>query len=184
VAQMRFSHDNVNWTSWEAYATSRSYTLPIEDGTKTVYVQFKDNAGLISQSYSDTIVLDMTTPTISIASPINGFEMNSSTIIVTWTGSDETLGLSRYEIRLDNTSWINVGTNTTHTFTGVGEGSHTIDVKATDKAGNTKQDGVSFTVNTSPPFRPNYIEAAAIIATIMIAALGTTVFLIKIRKKS
>jgi len=53
---MRFSNDNVAWSDWQTYAVSASWTLLPGDGTKTVYVQFKDGAGLVS-TFSDTIVL-------------------------------------------------------------------------------------------------------------------------------
>jgi hypothetical protein len=54
---MRFSNDNLTWSSWEAYATSKTWTLTPGDGTKTVYVKFADAAGIISPGYSDTILL-------------------------------------------------------------------------------------------------------------------------------
>ena len=57
VVQMQFSSDNVNWTAWEQFATSKPYTLPTGDGIKTVYVRVKDNAGLISEIASDSITL-------------------------------------------------------------------------------------------------------------------------------
>lgn len=62
VSQMRFSNDGVNWSEWEAYLTSKSWILSSGYGTKTVYVQFKDGAGNISSSYSDTMYLYPTTP--------------------------------------------------------------------------------------------------------------------------
>jgi hypothetical protein len=55
VVQMRFSHDGIEWSDWESYSTSKAWTLTKGDGTKTVYAQFKDNAGLISQSCEYTI---------------------------------------------------------------------------------------------------------------------------------
>jgi Tol biopolymer transport system component len=58
IAQMRFSNNETSWTSWETYTTSKNWTLPSGDGEKTVYVQFKDNGGWVSQSYSATILLD------------------------------------------------------------------------------------------------------------------------------
>ena len=112
VVQMRFSHDNVTWSSWEPYSTSKPWVLTTGDGRKTVYVQFRDNIGLISCSYLDTIVLDTTAPAILITSPSPGYEARLSTLTVTWAGSDEASGISHYEIRLDKGPWINVGTNT------------------------------------------------------------------------
>jgi Tol biopolymer transport system component len=58
IAQMRFSNNGTDWTSWETYTTSKNWTLPLGDGEKTVYTQFKDTAGWVSNSYSDTILLD------------------------------------------------------------------------------------------------------------------------------
>ena len=60
IAQMRFSNNGTDWTSWETYATSKNWTLPSGDGEKTVYVQFKDNAGWVSSNVSATILLDTT----------------------------------------------------------------------------------------------------------------------------
>lgn len=127
---------------------------------------------------------DITPPTISITSPINGSEIKSSTVTVSWTGSDAASGINYYEIRLDGGSWINVETSTSHTYTELGDGSHKFDIKVFDKFGNTKTDTVSFIVNTSPLFGPSYVEEAAITATIIIAVLGTAMYFLKIRKKT
>src|SRR5690606_32602654 len=50
VKEMRFSNNNSTWTSWESFATSRQYTLSSGEGTKTVWVQYRDYAGNISTS--------------------------------------------------------------------------------------------------------------------------------------
>lgn len=57
VAEMCFSNDNVTWSSWETYATPKNWTLADGFGLKTVFVQFKNGAGLNSSSYSDSIEL-------------------------------------------------------------------------------------------------------------------------------
>ncbi len=57
---MRFSNTGSSFSTAEAYATSKSWTLTTGAGTKTVYVQFKDAAGNWSASFTDTIVLDTT----------------------------------------------------------------------------------------------------------------------------
>jgi hypothetical protein len=56
--QMRFSNDNIVWSDWETYDTTKSWTLVDLDGLCTVYSQFSDNAENISDSISDTITLD------------------------------------------------------------------------------------------------------------------------------
>jgi len=65
VAKMRFSNDNITWSNWEAYSTSKAWALTAEDGAKTIYVQYKDNAGLTSPAMQDTITSDATRPSAS-----------------------------------------------------------------------------------------------------------------------
>ena len=46
LSQMQISNDGTFDTEpWEAYATSKAWTLDAGDGTKTVYVRFRDGAG-------------------------------------------------------------------------------------------------------------------------------------------
>ena len=52
--------------SWEAYATSKAFTLSSGDVLKTVYAKYKDSADNESDTYSSTITLDTTRPTIKI----------------------------------------------------------------------------------------------------------------------
>ncbi|MDB5056268.1 MAG: hypothetical protein JWM44_4318 [Bacilli bacterium] len=47
---------------WEAYQAVRAFTLSNGDGTKQVYVKFRDAAGNISESVSDSIILDTAAP--------------------------------------------------------------------------------------------------------------------------
>jgi parallel beta-helix repeat protein len=65
VCQVRYGNDDV-WDTeqWEDFSTTKTWTLTSGDGTKTVYYQIRDNAELISETYSDTIVLDETAPVI------------------------------------------------------------------------------------------------------------------------
>ena len=64
VAQMRFANDNSNWSSWEPYGGSKEWTLQSGDGIKSIFVQFMDNAGLIS-TYNCTITLETSTTSMS-----------------------------------------------------------------------------------------------------------------------
>jgi len=129
------------------------------------------------------ITVDITPPTISITSPINGSEIKSSNITVSWTGADTGSGINYYEIKVDDDQWIIAGKTTTHTFTGLNDGSHTINLRAYDKTGNTKQETVTFKI--SQPSRPNYLILEIIIAiTIIVAILGTAMYLLKSGNKS
>ncbi len=58
VSQMLIS-DSSTFTgaSWESYDTTKTWSLPSGDGSKTVYAKFKDNAGNESLVVNDTIIL-------------------------------------------------------------------------------------------------------------------------------
>ncbi|MEO7911315.1 MAG: hypothetical protein ABIV47_16850, partial [Roseiflexaceae bacterium] len=55
---MSFSNNGATWSSWQGYAPWRLWQLTSGDGMKTVHVRFKNNAGMISSTVSDTITLD------------------------------------------------------------------------------------------------------------------------------
>ena len=72
VSEMQLSNDNISYDPAVAYVTSKPWTLTIGDGTKTVYVKFKDAVGNWSAAATDTITLDTTAPQVTITSPSNG----------------------------------------------------------------------------------------------------------------
>lgn len=74
-----------SYASWQAYNTTRSWTLLTGQGTKTVYVQFRDGLGNASATFSDAILLDQTAPTVAII-PAGGLFTGS--VEVTLTGQD------------------------------------------------------------------------------------------------
>jgi hypothetical protein len=90
VTEMSFSDDGTSYGSYIAYSTVALYTVPTGDGTKAVYVRFKDAAGNVSAAVSDTILLDTAAP----AAP-TGFTVtraaNKKSAILQWnvvTASD------------------------------------------------------------------------------------------------
>jgi WD40 repeat protein len=70
VAEMRFSNDGRTWSDWEWFSSTRSnwdlarYGGSVNQmGPKTVYAQLRDRAGNVSQTFSATIRLTVTTLT-------------------------------------------------------------------------------------------------------------------------
>ncbi len=136
---------------WTQAGTSTNHTLTgLPDGTHTVYVKAVDNAGNAGTD-SVTFTVDTVAPAISITSPSDNAVLRSSDVSIKWTGSDITSGIDRYEIQIDGGSWTQAGTSTSHIFTGLSDGTHTVHVKAVDKAGNTATDSVTFTVDATEP---------------------------------
>ncbi|MBI4689198.1 MAG: hypothetical protein HY754_02855, partial [Nitrospirae bacterium] len=146
VYQMCISN-TTSCSSWENYTTSKSWTLSSGDGTKTVYIWFKDNLGYSNSSpYSDTIVFDTTAPTNGTLSATAG----DAQISLNWSGfSDATSGLSSYKVVYSTSSTaqpsscssgtsIYSGSNTSYTHSSLTKcATYYYRVCAVDNASNT-----------------------------------------------
>ena len=140
VYQVRYSNDDV-WDieAWEFPTVSKSWTLTSGDGIKTVYCQIKDNAGLVSSTYSDTITLSTTFPGVSIV--INNGDASTLSVSVTLalTYSDAS---GVYEVRYsnddvwDNENWEMPTKNRTWSLTS-GEGTKSVYYQVKNYAGLT-----------------------------------------------
>jgi hypothetical protein len=179
----------LNATDNESSVAETYYILDNEDSVKTVsgYGQPRftadglnntlrfwsiDTAGNMEQAkHLSGIKLDKTPPTVTISSPSSGGKVEASAITVAWSGSDATSGVKGYDVRVDGGSWASVGAGVSREFTGLGDGSHMVDVRASDVAGNTKTVSVSFTVDT----RPWLIPVVAIGGLVLVA--GIIIFL-------
>jgi hypothetical protein len=92
---------------WETYATTKAWTLSSGDGTKTVYVKFKDTAGNISTAVSDTITLSGTgsvAPVVTVEGCLAGYLFSSTTgascgTTVTTTSTTTTYNFSTTTLR-------------------------------------------------------------------------------------
>ena len=49
--------------------------------------------------------VDTVAPVLTILSPANGFNANSSSVVVNWTSTDATSGIAGYQYRIDGQSW-------------------------------------------------------------------------------
>ncbi|MEI7672495.1 MAG: chitobiase/beta-hexosaminidase C-terminal domain-containing protein, partial [Deltaproteobacteria bacterium] len=79
LSQMQFSNDGTTWSVAEAYSATKSWTLPADDGQKTVYVKFKDNVGNWSAPTSTVITLGTAAP-VSTATPRGGSFKNAQNV--------------------------------------------------------------------------------------------------------
>ncbi len=141
----------LNEGEWDNVGTDTEYIFEgLTDGEHTVDVRALDHANN-SAVDNVTFIVDLTDPLIDIVSPYDGEVISSVNITVEWTGSDDASGIDYYEIRIDGGEWTNVGLNTSHQFTDLEEGDHTVDVRVTDNAGNNATDSVTFTVDITPP---------------------------------
>ena len=104
--QIRLSNDGVwDTESWEAQAVSKNWTMPAGEGAKTVYYQIRDNANLVSSTYSDTIVLDATAPTGSIIINDGATFTNVSGVHLALNATDAGSGISQMRFSNDEVVW-------------------------------------------------------------------------------
>lgn len=68
------------WTPLAPVAATRAWTLPADDGEKTVEVRFTDEVGNVSDPIDTTVVLDMSPPVIS-HTPLTSVELGSPAVI-------------------------------------------------------------------------------------------------------
>ena len=126
--------------SWVAYATSKAFELTASNGTKTVYVKFKDAAGNVSEVVNDTIVLDTTAPAGSIAINAGATLTNDRTLALTLAATDDLSTVAEMMIAEDaaftGVSYEAFSTSRTYELTSVGDAVKTVYVKFKDALGN------------------------------------------------
>lgn len=130
-------------SSWLNYATTRSWSIG-GNGTRTVYVTYRDSYGNISSVVTDSIVVDN-------AKPVNGLVTatpSTGTIDLSWTSfTDAGSGIASYKVVRATSSTapascavgttVYNGSATQFTDSGLTDGStYSYRVCATDNAGN------------------------------------------------
>ena len=165
VSQMCISN-TTSCTAWETYAGSKAWTLTTGDGTKTVYVWYKDGAGNANTSpYSDSIILDTTPPSSSIIINSGAAYTKTTSVTLTLSASDSLSGVS--QMCLSNTgsctSWETYATSKAWTLT-TGDGTKTVYVWYKDGAGNanTSPYSDSIILDTTAPPVPSGLTATAV----------------------
>jgi len=158
---MRFSNEDFVWTDWESYSSSKSWTLRSGDGRKTVYAEFKDPAGNVSKTYSDSIILHRTPPTVAITSPCAGSCLKGE-VAVEGTATDDYF--EKYEIDcgegVDPSSWHQItscyfpvveGELCCWNVNSLSDGTYTLKLTAWDLASNFAEVKVALKVDNHPP---------------------------------
>jgi len=143
--EMRYGNDGSTWSGWTAYAGSYAHTLAAGDGTKTVYLQFRDAADPANHvsSGNDTIILDTTPPSVgSITAPLNAASV-SGDVPVAGAATDSGSGIWKLEFFGNGVS---LGTDTSEPYAApqawrvqklAEDGSYPVMAAAYDRAGNT-----------------------------------------------
>jgi len=163
VSQMIFSNDGTTYSTPEAYAATKSWSLASGNGTKTVYAKFKDSAGNWSNPVSDSIVLDTTPPSTPAVTDDGATTSSTTQLHATWTASsDAGSGISDYQYQIRESSatgliirdWTSVGLTTEVTATSLNltKGkSYTLGVEAKNGAGLYSSAGLTDGITVDLP---------------------------------
>src|SRR5262249_6653492 len=125
------------------------------DGMHTVHVQAVDGAGNFSDAFA-RFGLDTTGPSLTIASPSQGATVHDSPT-VTGTVGDHLAGVNTLFARVDSGAFQVVAVYAAGNFSvptnlaldGSADGAHTVEFRATDRAGNVTDITRSFTLTTT-----------------------------------
>jgi hypothetical protein len=121
IASQSVSLDGATWLSSVNVAT---------DGTYTIYARATDNAGNASTT-TITVKIDTTAPSLSVNVPtpdgLNGWFVTTPTLSI--VKSDAISGINKTEYSLDGGIWI-------ASAPALSDGTHSIQVRVTDNAGN------------------------------------------------
>ena len=142
ATRVALSNDGTTWT-FRSYSPSQAWSLLASNGTKTVWVKWRDAVGTWSGPETDSITLDTTAPTATApASAITAGPLLSGrgSVRLTWSGADDRSGVARYDVaqRRDGGAWSTAST-TTPAFVNVAlAAGHTYQfrIRAVDGAGN------------------------------------------------
>ena len=157
--------DKDGWVSLSpgtAYNVSITYSLKEQEKIPniiTLYAWYKDAAGNISETASDSIGLDMTAPSLTVTGPTTAsvFNTKEASLTLSGTASDDASGIEKITyINSQGVGGTAIGT-TTWSIPGINlsKGENLFTITAYDKLNNSAQ--ASFTANcevVEPPETP------------------------------
>jgi len=175
VAQMCISN-TTSCSTWEAYSKSKNWSLPSGDGTKTVYIWFKDRVGNTNVTpFTDQITLDTVPPTnpttVTSSSHTLSVWSKDRTVDMIWSGAtDDRSGVYGYSLKWDRLpstlpDTTSDTTSTKKTSSSLSDGNnHYFHIRTRDKAGNWTSGAVHL--------GPFFIDGTAPVNGVLNAAAG------------
>jgi len=133
--------------AWQT-VTADSLQTELSNGAHILKIRITDIAG--NAAIKDTwFTVDSTLPTVIITAPDVNAKISKDTVTVTWTGLDTLSGIDHYEVQITGGQWVNVGTATSHEFTGLDDRWYSVTVKAVDRSDNEDTATIGFGIYTS-----------------------------------
>ncbi len=138
IKDCRYRNEGGSWTTWEACAPTKAWTLTAGDGTKTVYYEVRNNLLSVIQD-SDSIILESTPPStsISLSGTMGWNNWYTTNVQVTLTCSDPGgSGCADTTYCVDTTDTCSPSIPYSSSFIVSDEGTNYVRYRSTDNAGN------------------------------------------------
>lgn len=142
----------------------------LQDGTHTITANVSDNDGNAATEATVTFTVDTVAPSLDVTQPEDGAVTNQTSIAVKGTTTDATSGPVTVTIQVGSKPPVTASVGPQGAFSEtvtLSEGSNTIKITATDKAGKTTEIVRHVTVDTQAPeirsvtITPNPADAGA-----------------------
>lgn len=164
--------------------SSNEVTLPtLSDGVHTFYVRAVDIVGNWGLPSAFTFTVDTSVPEVTIIAPVDESKLYTSTVVISWEGSDETSGIETYAIQIDGGEWVDMGSLTSYEAVNLNNSYHTVNVRAVDKAGNSVVATVDFRVNTRAFSLGGPNSEVLMILLVLVIVIATSIAAILIRSR-
>jgi hypothetical protein len=149
VDTVEYRLDAGTWT--DAGSAVGTVTLSdLSEGTHTFSIRASDLGGNVAEEVTVSFTVDTLDPTVTITYPEEGGDpLDTEDVLVEYT-VDGTGTSATVERRVDGGAWESAGMAST-LVESLAEGLHTVDIRATDEAGNDATASVEFTVDLGAP---------------------------------
>ena len=162
ASQCRFSNDDMAWSGWEPYTTSRAWTLTAGEGTKTVYYNCQKRTGDDAGTASASITYSEVQPDPPSGLDVtinNGDEYTTSTKVTLRLSAD---GANECRVGQDGygwNGWMDYISRVTFSLQGP-DGEKTVNYQCRNDYGTRSTYGTIYLV-TQPPPKITNLQASA-----------------------
>ena len=178
IAAREVKIDSLSWQN----VTTDSYPVQLADGEHIISVRVTDLAGNPTECIID-FVIDTVAPEVTISSPLMNSKINKNDVTILFGARDEASGVDHLEVQVDGGTWVDVSHSSSYQLTGLGDGWHSVTVKAVDLAGNAATSTVSFGIYTSVWSQSGPYHGIPLFALIAAIIVGAVVVTLLFRRK-